>query len=63
MSWKVGTYRAFRSALQFFYYPLDMVSMVMEMLREEKPIWVSVAGEESLYIGTHEEPVGEGQEG
>ncbi len=40
-----------------------MFSTVIEMLREEKPIWVSLAGEESLYIGTHEEPVGEGQEG
>ncbi len=53
----------FTTASPFFYYPLDMFSMVMEMLREEKPIWVSLAGEESLYIGTHEEPVGEGQEG
>lgn len=52
---------SFSSSLQFFYYPFDMFAPMMEMLREEKPIWVYSEDEENLYIGTHDEPVGEAE--
>ena len=43
----------------FLYYPHDMFSPMMEMLREEKPIYIHAYNENNIYVGTHEEPVGE----
>jgi len=43
----------------FLYYPDDMFVAMMEMLREEKPIYVHEYGSSNIYIGTHAEPVGE----
>ena len=43
----------------FLYYPFDMFSTMMEMLREEKPIYVHEYGAANIYVGTHQEPVGE----
>lgn len=43
----------------FLYFPYDMFSPMMEMLREEKPIWVHAPDPYNVYIGTHQEPIGE----
>jgi len=43
----------------FLYFPYDMFASVMEMLREEKPIWVHTLNQYNVYIGTHREPIGE----
>ena len=43
----------------FLYFPDDMFAPMMEMLREEKPIYVHEYGVNNIYVGTHAEPVGE----
>lgn len=43
----------------FLYLPYDTFAAMMEMLREEKPIWVHAYNAYNVYIGTHEEPIGE----
>jgi hypothetical protein len=43
----------------FLYFPYDMFLSMMEMLREEKPIWVHAYNQYNVYIGTHQEPIGE----
>lgn len=43
----------------FIYYPYDTFASMMEMLREEKPIYVHTSGSSTVYVGTHAEPVGE----
>lgn len=43
----------------FLYFPYDMFLPMMEMLREEKPIWVHALNQYNVYVGTHEEPIGE----
>lgn len=43
----------------FLYYPYDTFAAMMEMLREEKPIWVHALNANNVYIGTHEELIGE----
>jgi hypothetical protein len=43
----------------FLYFPYDMFASVIEMLREEKPIWVHASDANNVYLGTHEEPIGE----
>jgi hypothetical protein len=46
-------------AFYFLYFPYDTFLSVMEMLREEKPVWVHALNEYNVYIGTHQEPIGE----
>lgn len=43
----------------FLYYPYDTFASMMEMLREEKPVYVHAWNASNVYIGTHAEPVGE----
>jgi hypothetical protein len=43
----------------FLYFPYDMFLPMMEMLREEKPVWVHALNAENVYIGTDQEPIGE----
>jgi hypothetical protein len=43
----------------FLYFPYDMFVSMMEMLREEKPVWVHAWNEYNVYIGTDQEPIGE----
>src|SRR5262245_21287669 len=43
----------------FLYYPFDMFASMMEMLREDKPAWVHALNQNNVYVGTHQEPVGE----
>jgi hypothetical protein len=46
-------------AFYALYYPYEIFSVMMEMLREEKPIYVHEYGVHNIYVGTHQEPVGE----
>lgn len=43
----------------FLYYPHDMFLPMMEMVREEAPVWVHALDELNVQISTHEEPIGE----
>jgi hypothetical protein len=43
----------------FLYFPYDMFVPMMEMLREEKPVWVQAPNPFNVYIGTTQEPIGE----
>lgn len=41
------------------YYPFEAFPAMMEMLREEKPIYVHAYNVNNIYVGTCTEPVGE----
>ena len=43
----------------FLYFPYDMFLPMMEMLREEKPVWVHAMNQYNVYVGTGQEPIGE----
>ncbi len=43
----------------FLYFPFDMFLPMMEMMREEKPVWVHALNQSNVYVGTDQEPVGE----
>jgi|tagenome__1003787_1003787.scaffolds.fasta_scaffold20552895_2 hypothetical protein len=43
----------------WLYFPYDMFLPMMEMLREEKPVWVYALNAANVYIGTSQEPIGE----
>lgn len=45
----------------FLYYSYDQFQPMMDMLRNEKPIYVHAFNALTVYIGTHREPVGEGE--
>ena len=49
-------------AFYVLYYPYSFFPVMMEMLREEEPIYVHEYGVHNIYVGTHEEPVGEDEE-
>lgn len=40
-------------------YPYQTFQSVVDMLRNEKPIYVHMVNENNVYIGTHNEPIGE----
>jgi hypothetical protein len=43
----------------FLYFPYDMFASMIEMLREERPVWVHAFNASNVYIGTDQEPIGE----
>ncbi len=49
------------ASFYFLYFSFDQFAPIMEMLREEKPIFVHAFNANNVHIGTHQEPIGEAE--